>query len=165
MWADLLEAMYRKWSSWRNVPRIPEILETYQGKWHTLFAAFINHHKLSKDEVQKVIDEVRERASASTGGVLTPLPPAPAAASPHSLSMPLPQAAHLLSSSSCPEAEEPSQHEDLNEDLEEEDEKQEMETSTKPKGKKRRGKKRCRPGSTERRWAALERAEKQAQFE
>ncbi len=63
MWADLLEAMYRKWSSLRNVPRIPEILETYQGKWHTLFAAFINHHKLSKHDVQTLSSDGPSRRS------------------------------------------------------------------------------------------------------
>jgi len=86
MWKNLLEAMYRLWSALHNVPRIPEILNKYQGSWHTLYAAFVRHHKLTNRDVLRVFDDV-------FGDDLAPPPRAPPKAIPvRTWSMPGPTA-------------------------------------------------------------------------
>ena len=77
MWTTILEVMHRKWSSLHNVPRIPEILKRYEGQWPTLYAAFIQHHRLTNHQVQRVFDEVLEAEGCrSTSTNVGPVPPA-----------------------------------------------------------------------------------------
>ena len=159
MWANLLEAMYRKWSALHNVPRIPAILTKYKGNWHTLYAAFVRHHNLSNHELQRVVDEVFGRAAVpAPAPIMPPLPPLPPL-----LPLPLHQQ----------KREKPEENEEqiLEEEgvkvaaPESQDEGDEEIATVKdaagPPRKKRRGKKRCRPGANERRWAALEKAQGQ----
>lgn len=153
-WKELLEAMYRKWSSLHNVPRIPEILDKYEGNLPGLYAAFVDHHQLSNRELQEVIDEVRLKSRTSAG------PPrrrtqATATSPPISATT---SSTRPLGAATPQEAEEAKNKHDG-----QESEEQGSAAGEKQARKKRRGKKRCRPRSTERRSTALDRALEEAQ--
>ena len=190
MWAHILEALNRKWAALEKVSLLPSILKKNEGKWYKLYISFVRHHKLSKDDVQKVIDEgwddapgtlprQHRQATAPQGSAsasVAPVPPSP----------PPPVASLASSSGDRAAAAEPGARRSVYDsetvrkvilsydepqqpaaaEFKEEDEaEEEANPESKLEGKKRRGKKRCRPGSTERRRAALERAETQVQFQ
>ena len=135
--------MYRKWAPLHNVARIPEILEKYRGDWHLLYVRFIRHHGLTNEKVKQVIDEVFEARMIASSSTTAPPPPTT-----------------MSTMTTTPCKQEYSKEEPDDDDSKPDE--TETGTNPQPKGKKRRGKKRCRPGSSERRWAALEKAHRDA---
>ena len=53
-WRMVLEDMYHRWSSPQVIAKVPGICDKHRDSMHLLYAAFVQHHRLTPEDLQGV---------------------------------------------------------------------------------------------------------------